>query len=82
MTLDQLIDTYGYWAILVGTLLEGETILLLGGFAAYQGYLALPWVILAAFIGAFCGDQLFFFLGEEIYRPNPVQTPFLAKSDR
>jgi membrane protein DedA with SNARE-associated domain len=40
MTLDQLIDTYGYWAILVGTLLEGETILLLGGFAAYQGYLA------------------------------------------
>jgi len=60
MPLDRLIDTYGYWAILVGTLLEGETILLLGGFAAYQGYLALPWVILAAFIGAFCGDQLFF----------------------
>ena len=63
MTLDQLIVTYGYWAILVGTLLEGETILLLGGFAAYQGYLVLPWVIVAAFIGAFCGDQLFFFLG-------------------
>jgi membrane protein DedA with SNARE-associated domain len=25
--------------------------------------MALPWVILAAFIGSLCGDQLFFFLG-------------------
>ena len=28
-----------------------------------RGYLALPWVILAAFVGSLCGDQLFFFLG-------------------
>ena len=65
MTLDRLIDTYGYWAILVGTLLEGETILILGGFAAYQGYLGLPGVILVAFMGGLCGDQLIFFLGRE-----------------
>ncbi len=65
MPLDRLIDTYGYWVILVGTLLEGETILILGGFAAYQGYLALPGVILVAFMGGLCGDQLFFFLGRK-----------------
>lgn len=63
MTLEFLIDTYGYLAILVGTFLEGETVLVLGGLAAYQGYLGLPGVILAAFIGSLCGDQLFFFLG-------------------
>jgi membrane protein DedA with SNARE-associated domain len=63
MPLDRLIDTYGYWVILVGTLLEGETILILGGFAAYQGYLALPGVILMAFMGGLCGDQLFFSWG-------------------
>ena len=63
MTLESLIDTYGYLAILVGTLLEGETILVVGGFAAHRGYLHLPWVVLAAFVGTFLGDQFFFFLG-------------------
>ncbi len=63
MTFESIIDTYGYVAILIGTFLEGETILVLGGFAANGGYLHLPWVILVAFIGSLCGDQLFFFLG-------------------
>jgi membrane protein DedA with SNARE-associated domain len=63
MSLASLIDTYGYLAILVGTFFEGETILVLGGFAAHRGYLHLPWVILAAFIGTLLGDQLFFVLG-------------------
>jgi membrane protein DedA with SNARE-associated domain len=63
MILECLIDTYGYWAILVGTIFEGETVLLLGGFVASRGYLNLPWVILMAFIGGLCGDQLFFLLG-------------------
>ena len=60
-----LIQNYGYWAVFVGTFIEGETILLLGGFAAHRGYLALPWVIVAAFFGSLCGDQLFFFLGRK-----------------
>ena len=63
MSPESLIQTYGYWAILVGTFFEGETILILGGFAAHRGYLDFPWVILAAFAGTLCGDQLFFFLG-------------------
>jgi len=58
-----IIGSYGYFAILVGTFLEGETILILGGFAAHLGYLSLPWVILVAFIGTLSGDQLFFYLG-------------------
>ena len=65
MILERLIDTYGYWAILVGTFFEGETVLILGGFFASRGYLNLPWVLLVAFIGSLCGDQLFFFLGRK-----------------
>lgn len=65
MTLESVIDTYGYLAVLIGTFLEGETILVAGGFAAHRGYLALPWVIVAAFLGSLCGDQLFFFLGRK-----------------
>lgn len=63
MTLNALIMSYGYWAILVGTFLEGETILVLGGFAAHRGYLDLLWVIVSAFVGTLAGDQFFFFLG-------------------
>jgi membrane protein DedA with SNARE-associated domain len=61
--LEHLIETYGYWAVLIGTFLEGETILVLAGFAAHQGYLQLPGVMLAACIGSLAGDQLLFYLG-------------------
>lgn len=61
--LERFIETYGYWAVLIGTFLEGETILVLGGFAAHRGHLALRWVILAAFIGSMANDQFYFYLG-------------------
>jgi len=58
-----LIEHYGYLGVLIGTFLEGETILILGGFAAHQGYLGLPGVVFCAFVGSLCSDQLLFFLG-------------------
>jgi membrane protein DedA with SNARE-associated domain len=61
--LEHFVSTYGFWAILIGTFFEGEMILVMGGFAAYQGYLGFPPVVLAAFLGSYSGDQLFFFLG-------------------
>lgn len=63
MNLEQLVTQYGYPALLLGAFLEGETVLLLAGFLAHRGYLALPLVMLVAFLGTFAGDQLFFFLG-------------------
>jgi len=65
MELQSIIENYGYAAILIGTFLEGETVLVLAGLAAHQGYLVLTWVILAAFLGSLCGDQLFFYLGRK-----------------
>jgi len=61
--LEQLIEDYGYLAILIGTFLEGETILVLGGLTAHLGYLDLIWVIVSAFVGSFFGDQLYFYIG-------------------
>lgn len=44
--------SYGYLAVFVGTLLEGESILLAAGFAAHRGLLDLPVVIVVAVLGA------------------------------
>jgi membrane protein DedA with SNARE-associated domain len=65
MDMQSLVENYGYAAILIGTFLEGETILVLAGLAAHQGYLKLTGVIAAAFLGSLCGDQLFFYLGRK-----------------
>lgn len=63
MSLEELVANYGYIAITIGTFLEGETILVLGGFAAHRGFLELPWVIVCAFVGSVIGDQAFFYIG-------------------
>jgi len=63
VSLETLLGTYGYPALLVGTFFEAETFLVLAGFAASLGYLEVPWVILVAFAGTMSGDQLFFYLG-------------------
>ncbi|MBA4393688.1 MAG: DedA family protein [Desulfobacca sp.] len=62
-TIEYLVGSYGYWAILLGTFIEGETILIVGGFVAHLGFLKLPYVMITAFIGSFFGDQFFFILG-------------------
>lgn len=64
MSLESFVEHYGYLAILIGTFLEGETIVVLAGFLAHRGYLTLEWVITCAFIGTYAGDQLFFYIGK------------------
>ena len=63
MTLEQLLLTYGYPLLFVGTFLEGETIVVIAAYLAHRGYLSLPLVMAAAFLGSFGGDQLYFHLG-------------------
>lgn len=58
-----LIQTHGYWLLAVGCLLEGETLLLLAGFAAHRGHLNLAVVMAVAALAGFTGDQAFFWLG-------------------
>ena len=53
---------FGYMTIFLGTLLEGETVVIAAGFFAHKGMLSLDLVILAAFLGSTTSDQSLFFL--------------------
>lgn len=61
--LKSYLEVHGYWVLFLGTFLEGEAILLMAGFLAFQGYLSLPGVIGTAWAGSFIGDQFYFYLG-------------------
>ncbi len=59
----ELIHNYGYYIVFIGTLLEGEIVVALAGFVAYQGGLELGLLIPIAIAGAVIGDQSFFYFG-------------------
>lgn len=59
----EYLELHGYWVLFIGTFLEGEAVLLLAGFLAFQGYLNIVAVICTAWGGSFLGDQCYFYLG-------------------
>lgn len=76
----RLIHEYGYYAVLLGTLLEGETILAMAALAAHQGYLHVPVLLPVAVAGAIIGDQFFYYMGR-LYG-NTLVTHFPSLSAR
>lgn len=62
-TLLYFIQHYGYIFIFFATLFEGETVVALAGFTAYQQYLDFETVLFVAFLGGMAGDQIFFYFG-------------------
>lgn len=61
-----LIRAYGGWFYLltfIWTFIEGETFVLVAGFFAAQGLLSGPALLVAAWLGSFAGDQLYFWIG-------------------
>jgi membrane protein DedA with SNARE-associated domain len=75
--LQQLIEHYGYLAVFIGALIEGETILVMAGFLAHEGFLNPVVVMTVAAIGGFVGDQFFFALGRYRGREILVRFPSL-----
>ncbi|MFO0834294.1 MAG: DedA family protein [Phycisphaerales bacterium] len=59
----EMVRTYGHLFLFVGTFLEGESVVLAGGFAAQRGWLWLPGVYMVCFIGSFAGDQFWYYIG-------------------
>jgi len=57
------LQLHGYWVLFVGTFLEGEAILIMAGFLAFQGYLNVTGVIITSWAGSFLGDQCYFYIG-------------------
>ncbi len=69
-TLQELARQYGYWAVLLGILIEntgipipGETITLVGGFLAGSGELDYWLVLGSAIAGAIVGDNFGYWIG-------------------
>lgn len=69
MDVNALISQYGYWALFIGCLAEGETFTLLGGVAAHEGLLRFGWVLLVAMCGGILGDTALFFVGRRYGEP-------------
>src|SRR5437773_10426194 len=75
-----LVGKYGYAATFVGTLLEGETILVLSGVAASRGYLSAPLLVVAGAAGATVTDNVFFLIGRLLGPAFLKRFPSLARS--
>lgn len=74
-----LLQTHGYWLLALACLLEGETVLVLAGFAAHRGWLDPVAVVAVAASAGFVGDQAFFWLGR-LHGPRLVERwPLLAR---
>jgi len=66
MDIAETIREYGDWfyvVTFVWTFLEGETFVLFAGLAARQDILRLDLLIIVAWLGSFCGDQVYFWIG-------------------
>jgi membrane protein DedA with SNARE-associated domain len=63
MDIGALLAQYGYAFVFLGALAEGESVLLVAGFAAHRGLLKLPEVMVLAGVAAALGDQICFYLG-------------------
>jgi membrane protein DedA with SNARE-associated domain len=64
--MEHILTGHGAWPYLVTfawTFVEGESFVLFAGFAAAQGLLSAPMLLLAAWLGSFCGDQCYFWIG-------------------
>jgi membrane protein DedA with SNARE-associated domain len=72
MHINQLIADHGGFFYLIAfglTFIEGETVVLFAGFAAAQGLIDPMLLFLAAWLGSFSGDQLYFWVGRHFGTP-------------
>ena len=60
-----LIQTHGYWMLLIATLIEGPIATAAGAFAASLGLLNLFIVILISFSGDLIADTIYFYMGRK-----------------
>ena len=73
------IEQYGYWAVLAGGILEGETVFVAAGYGLSQEYLKPLPTLLAAIAGGTLGDLAYYTLGR-VYGQRLIRAvPFLRR---
>jgi len=73
------IAKYGYIGIFIGTFLEGETTVLIGGIFSRLGYMSIWNVMLYAFAGTLVGDFTFFAVGRYFGKNIVERFPFIRR---
>jgi membrane protein DedA with SNARE-associated domain len=63
VSIETILQHYGLLAILIGSGIEGEAVVVTGGVLAHRGLVPLSPACICAAIGSFVVDQLWFFLG-------------------
>lgn len=71
MTIDSFITQYGYWAVLLGAMVEGESIILTASALAALNHLSIVHVAFVTFLGTLIADQAIYFLGH-FYGPKSL----------
>ncbi len=61
--MEELLDDYGYLALLIGTFFEGETAILIASSLIYRGFFEMPYTVFFGFAGSFISDWLYFIVG-------------------
>ena len=60
MSLESFVNQFGYIALILGLVIEGETILVIAAFLAHRGHIELPWVIVISILVELLSNQYFF----------------------
>lgn len=58
-----LVSNYGYIAVFLGSMVEGESVIFIAGFFAHEGILSLSKIIIVSFIGTLFADQALYHVG-------------------
>ncbi|HRI80706.1 MAG TPA: DedA family protein [Cyclobacteriaceae bacterium] len=61
--MEEFLHEYGYFALSLGTFLEGETAVMVASSLVNSGFFNGPYTVIFAFFGAFTGDMISFTIG-------------------
>ncbi len=61
--MESFLDQYGYVALVIGTFLEGETAILVASSLIANGPFQFSFTVLAAFLGSFISDWIYYLIG-------------------
>lgn len=61
--MESFLNQYGYFALLLGTFMEGETAILMASSLIHRGLFNFPITVLVAFFGSFVSDWIYYLIG-------------------